>query len=133
MDSSKKEATKAEAEASFKIEPSDEDIDPGLAFAPIVFDPEAQVAALAVEEVAPVHDDEDEADQKPDLKPAINAIHVVAIHQAVKVEPKVEPESDDEGEEPPPPGADPEDPFGDRKSTRLNSSHSQQSRMPSSA
>ena len=96
MDSSNEEV---KTEAAFKIEASDEASDLGLAFAPIVFDPEAQVAALAVEEAAPVHEEEEPEDVKPDLKPAVQAIHVAAIHQAVKAEPKAEPESDGEEEE----------------------------------
>ena len=50
MDSSNAEATKAE-EVHLKIEEADEAAsNPGLAFAPIFFDPDAQVAALAVKE-----------------------------------------------------------------------------------
>ena len=104
MDSSTKEEVKAEVD--FKIEPSDEETVPGIAFAPIAFDPAAQVAALAVEEAAPVLDDE-EAEEKPDLKPAIQAIHVAAVRQAIKNKPKEEPESEGEDE-----AREDEDPYG---------------------
>ena len=71
MDSSNSEATKAE-EVHLKIEQADEVApNPGLAFAPIFFDPDAQVAALAVEEAAPVIEEEEAEDEKPDIKPAI--------------------------------------------------------------
>ena len=109
MDSSKLEATKAE-EVNFKIEQGDEAAsNPGLAFAPLFFDPAAQVAALAVEEAAPIIEDEEPEDLKPDVKPAVEAVHVAAIHHAVKQEVKTEAASDDE--EPAPPGED-DDPFG---------------------
>ena len=97
-------------EVHLTIEQGDEAAsNPGLAFAPIVFDPEAQVAALAIEEAAPVHEDEEaeEAeDIKPDVKPAAEAFHVAAIqHAAVQVK-KEEPAEEDSEEE------DKDDPYG---------------------
>ena len=49
-----------------------------------------------------------EEDQKPDIKPAVEAIQIAAIHHAVKEEPAEAEESD---EEPAPPGTA-EDPYG---------------------
>ena len=108
MDSSNEAYT---AEVHLKVEPADEAAsNPGVAFAPLFFDPEAQVAALAVEQAAPVLEEEEAEDQKPDLKPAVEAFQVAAIHQAVKKEEPAEPEDSDE-EEPAPPGTS-EDPYG---------------------
>ena len=97
MDSSKE----FKAEVSFTIKEEDEVAsDPGLAFAPIAFDPDAQVAALAIKEAAPVLEEDEAEDVKPDIKPAIEAIHIAAVHHAVK---KEEPEKESDEDEPAPP------------------------------
>ena len=110
MDSSIK--PKAEEEVHLKIEQGDEAAsNPGIAFAPLFFDPEAQVAALAAEQAAPVHEDEEaEEDVKPEVKPAIEALHIAAIQHAVKKEEPAEADESDE-DEPAPPGTS-EDPYG---------------------
>ena len=97
------------AEAHFAIKEEDEAApNPGLAFAPIFFDPEAQVAALAVEEAAPVIEEEEPEDLKPNVKPVIEAIQIAAIHHAVK---KEEPAEESDEDEPAPP-SNAEDPYG---------------------
>ena len=108
MDSPKEEV---KPEASFAIKEEDKaPSNPGLAFAPLFFDPDAQVAALAVEQAAPIIEEEEAEDEKPDIKPAIEAVHIAAIHHAVKKEEPAEAEESDE-EEPAPPGTS-EDPYG---------------------
>ena len=89
-------------EASFAIKAEDgEASDNGVAFALILYRPEAQVAALAYGEAAsPVYGDEEEAE---DLKPAVQAFQVAPVYQAVKFKPGEESEEDSEGEEPGPP------------------------------